>query len=618
MSVFELGAIAAIVVAMLVIVYVIGSLYRKVGPNRALIVYGRGGTKVLVGGGTVVVPLFQKADEFNLELMSFDVAPSSTLYTNQGIPVTVEAISQLKVENEDERIKRAANQLLSKTEGDREMMVRQVMEGHLRGIVGQLTVEQLVKDPELVSARMRETVAADLDKLGLEVVSFTLKDVTDSSGYIQNMSRPEVARNKQMAEIAEAEAARNVAMRQSETQRESAQALARADQDRVLAQTISRAAQAEAQRDLEVKEAEYQGVVAAQKAQADRAYDIQSSITQQRQVEEQTKVQLIQKQQEVKVQQAEAERRGAELVATVQRQAEAEAERERIRILAEAEQRRAMIEAEGRANAMRTQLETEAEGRAKAVRLQAEADGAATIVRGQAEAEALKLRGLAEAEALQARGMAEAEAIKAKGLAEAEARLRAVEALNSQNQAAIVDTALTVLPQVARSLFEAYGRIGNVTYVGSGNGEGVTSRVTQEVAGMVPLLGAVFESTTGMKLRDLLTKGDGANQDQNRDQNGAGGQARGQDRETTPAMPSGIETPARIVDVAPMMPATPVVPVTSRADTAVTVVPVAVIDGKGNGAHEHHVVGAPASDPTGSGSGKTDTDAAPKNGTTSH
>jgi len=489
--------------------------------------------------------------------------------------------------------------------------VRQVMEGHLRGIVGQLTVEQLVKDPELVSARMRETVAADLDKLGLEVVSFTLKDVTDSSGYIQNMSRPEVARNKQMAEIAEAEAARNVAMRQSETQRESAQALARADQDRVLAQTISRAAQAEAQRDLEVKEAEYQGVIAAQKAQADRAYDIQSSITQQRQVEEQTKVQLIQKQQEVKVQQAEAERRGAELVATVQRQAEAE--RERIRILAEAEQRRAMIEAEGRANAMRTQLETEAEGRAKAVRLQAEADGAATIVRGQAEAEALKLRGLAEAEALQARGMAEAEAIKARGLAEAEARLRAVEALNSQNQAAIVDTALTVLPQVARSLFEAYGRIGNVTYVGSGNGEGVTSRVTQEVAGMVPLLGAVFESTTGMKLRDLLTKGDGA--DQNRDQNRDGDQARGQDRETTPAMPSGIETPARIVDVAPLV---PVVPVTPRADTAVTIVPATVVDGKGAGTRERHLVEASASDPTRSGSDKTDTGAAPKNGAMSH
>ncbi len=389
--------------------------------------------------------------------MSFDVAPSYTLYTNQGIPVTVEAISQLKVENEDEKIKRAANQFLSKSEADREMMVRQVMEGRLRGIVGQLTVEQLVKDPELVSARMRETVAADLDKLGLEVVSFTLKDVTDGSGFIQNMNRPEIARNKQVAEIAEAEAALNVTIRQANTQRESAQARAKADQDRVLAQTLSQAAQAESQRDLEVKEAEYAAVAAAQAAQADRAYDIQSNITQQRPVEEQTKVQIIQKQQEIKVQQAE-----------------------------------------GRANAMRMQIEIEAEGRANAMRVQAEADAAAILARGQADAEALRLK-----------GMAEAEAIKAKGMAEAEARQRAVEALNMQNGAAITDTDLAVLPQVAQHLFEAYGRVGNVTYVGTGGGEngGVTSRVTQEVAGMIPLLGAVFESTTGLKLRDIITQG---------------------------------------------------------------------------------------------------------------
>ena len=134
--------IAVVVVGTLLVLSILGSLYRKVGPNRALIVYGRGGTRVIVGGGTMVMPLFQKADEFNLELMSFDVAPSYALYTNQGIPIKVEAITQLKVENDDEKIRRAANQFLSKTEEDRETMVRQVMEGHLRGIVGQLTVEQ--------------------------------------------------------------------------------------------------------------------------------------------------------------------------------------------------------------------------------------------------------------------------------------------------------------------------------------------------------------------------------------------------------------------------------------------------------------------------------------------
>jgi len=473
--------IAVIVVAIILVFSVLGSLYRKVGPNRALIVYGRGGTNVVVGGGTLVMPLFQRADDFNLELMSFDVAPNYALYTNQGLPITVEAITQLKVENEDEKIRRAANQFLSKTEQERETMVRQVMEGHLRGIVGQLTVEQLVKDPEMVSARMRETVAGDLDKLGLEVVSFTLKDVNDDSDYISNMSRPEVARNKQMAEIAEAEAARNVAIRTAETQRESAQARAKADQDRVLAETLSKAAQAQAQRDLEVKEADYAAVVARQKAQADRAYDIQSSITQQKLVEEQAKVEIIQKQQQVKVQQAEAERRGAELVATVRRQAEAE--NEKIRILAEAEQRRTVIDAEGRAQGQRVQAEGEA---------------AATLARAQAQAEAIRATGLAEAEALKARGLAEAESLR-----------RRVEVLNGQNQAAILDKALTGLPEIAGKMFEAYGKIGNVTYIGAGDGESVTSRISRDVVGMIPMLGAMFESVTGMKLRDLIAGHDG-------------------------------------------------------------------------------------------------------------
>ena len=468
--------IAILVAGTFVLISILGSLYRKVGPNKALIVYGRGGTKVVVGGGTVVMPLFQRATEFNIELMSFDVAPNFDLYTNQGIPVKIEAITQLKVENEQDKILRAANQFLSKSDGDREMMVRQVMEGHLRGIVGQLTVEQLVKDPELVSARMRETVAGDLDKLGLEVVSFTLKDVSDDSGYIANMSRPEIARNKQLAEIAEAEAMRTVAIRQSETQREAAQARAKADQERVLAESISKTAQAEAQRDLEVKQAEYLGVVAQQKAQADRAYEIQSSISQQRLVEEQAKVELVRKQQEIKVQQAEAERRGAELIATVQRQAEAE--NERIRILAEAEQRRTVIGAEGSARSQQ---------------LQAEGEAAATRARADADAEAIR-----------ARGFAEAEALKAHGLAEAEALHQRVDVLNRQNQSAILDKALSALPLIAERMAEAYSKIGSVTYVSAGEGEGVTSRVGRDLVGMLPMMSAMFESTTGLKLRDLI------------------------------------------------------------------------------------------------------------------
>ena len=459
--------VAVLVAGMLALVWSLGSLYRKVGPNRALIVYGRGGTKVVVGGGTVVTPMFQRADEFNLELMSFDVAPNFVLYTNQGIPVSIEAIAQLKVENDKEKILRAANQFLSRPEPEREGMVRQVMEGHLRGIVGQLTVEQLVKDPEMVSARMRDTVAGDLDKLGLEVVSFTLKDVSDETGYITNMSRPEIAHNKQTAEIAEAEANRNVSIRQAETMRESAQAKAKADQERVLAEAISQTAQAEAERDLHLKQAEYEVTVASQKAQADKAYDIETAVAQQRQVQEQTKVEIIQKQEEIKVAEAEANRRQAELLGTIQRQAEAE-------------QRRTVLAAEGQSQARQVQ----AQGEAKAIRLKADADADAIRVTGQAEADALKARGLAEAEALKQR----------------------ILVLNDMNQAAIVEKALGNMPEVAGKLSEAYGKIGNVTYIdsGDGDGQGLTGRMSKDIAGMIPLLGAMIESTTGMKLRDMI------------------------------------------------------------------------------------------------------------------
>ncbi len=481
------GVIIVVIVGMALLIGLLGKLYRKVGPNRALIVYGKGGTKVIVGGGIFVNPFLQTSEEFNLEIMSFDVAPSFSLYTNQGIPLMVEAITQLKVDNEPDKIKRAANQFLSLSESDREQMIRQVMEGHLRGIVGQLTVEQLVKDPELVSARMRETVAADLDKLGLEVVSFTIKDVNDKSNYITNMSRPEIARNKQTAEIAEAEAERNVAMKQSETQREAASARAKADQDRVLAQTLSQAAQDEASRNLEIKQATYKATIAAEKAQADQAYDIQSAITKQRQVEETTKVTIVQKQQEIKIQQAEGERRAAELLATVQKSAEAEAVR--VRIEAEAEAVRVRIAAE--AEQQRTILQ--AQGVAQAARLQAEGEAAATVARGDAEAQSIKARGLAEAEALRARGEAEAEALR-----------RRVDALNEQNKSALLNTALSSLPEMARALSEAYSKIGSVTYVASGNGEGVTARMAQEIVGMVPMLGAILESTTGLSVRGML------------------------------------------------------------------------------------------------------------------
>ena len=205
----------------------------------------------------MIFPMVENCRELSLELMSFDVAPQQDLYTKQGVAVTVEAVAQIKVRSDQASILTAAEQFLTKTPPQREGLIRLVMEGHLRGIIGQLTVEQIVKEPEMVGERMRATCAEDMSKMGLEVISFTIKEVRDKNEYISNMGRPDVARIKRDAEMATADAERDTAIKRATALRESAVAKAQADQERVIAETASATRQAEAQRDLEIKKAEY-------------------------------------------------------------------------------------------------------------------------------------------------------------------------------------------------------------------------------------------------------------------------------------------------------------------------------------------------------------------------
>src|SRR5215467_2300591 len=327
-------------------------LYRKAGPHEALIVYGLRGTRVIVGSGTVIYPMVETCRGLSLELMSFDVAPKQDLYTKQGVAVTVEAVAQIKVKSDPESILTAAEQFLTKAPEERDGLIRLVMEGHLRGIIGQLTVEEIVKQPEMVGDRMRSTCADDMSKMGLEVISFTIKEVRDKNEYIANMGRPDIARIKRDADVATAEADRDTAIKRAEAARESAIAKAKADQERVLAETLSQAAQAEAQRDLEIKKANYLETVKKQQAQADKAYEIQTSVMQQQLTAEQVKVMQVEKEQQVMVQEAEIRRRERELIATVLKPAEVE--RQRIETMAAAEKQRLIAEAEGRATSTRT------------------------------------------------------------------------------------------------------------------------------------------------------------------------------------------------------------------------------------------------------------------------
>src|SRR6202051_3584992 len=181
---------------LLFIMAVLAKMFRKAGPHEARIVYGFRGTRIIKGSGTIIFPMVEQCKELSLELMSFDVAPQQSLYTNQGVAVTVEAVAQLKVKSDPVSIRTAAEQFLTKRPEQREGLIRLVMEGHLRGIIGQLTVEQIVKEPEMVGGHMRSTCAEDMSKMGLEVVSFTIKEVRDKNEYITNMGRPDIARIK--------------------------------------------------------------------------------------------------------------------------------------------------------------------------------------------------------------------------------------------------------------------------------------------------------------------------------------------------------------------------------------------------------------------------------------
>jgi flotillin len=441
--------------AFIILMGMLARMFRKAGPNEALIVYGFRGPRVIKGHGTIIFPMVENCRELSLELMSFDVAPQQDLYTKQGVAVTVEAVAQIKVRSDQESILTAAEQFLTKTPPQREGLIRLVMEGHLRGIIGQLTVEQIVKEPEMVADRMRGTCADDMSKMGLEVVSFTIKEVRDKNEYITNMGRPDIVRIKRDAEIATAEAERDTAIRRANATREAAVAKAAADQERVLAETQSLAKQAQAQRDLDISKAQFAEQSRKQQAAADKAYELQTNITQQQVIAEQVKVQQIEKEQQIKVQEAEILRHEKELIATVLK--EAEINRQRVEVLAAAE---------------KTRLTMEAEGRAAAIKTQGEAEASIIFQKGEAEAKAMNVK---------------------------------AEAYQEWSQAAVVDKLISNLPDVVRAMSEPLSKVDRITIVSTGGDAAGANKITGDMAKMAAQVPALFEALSGMDMRELMS-----------------------------------------------------------------------------------------------------------------
>jgi flotillin len=473
-----IGGAVAIVIVFFIFLGIWASRYTKVGPNEVLVISGRKrkvvdpdgttrevGFRVVKGGGRFVWPVFEKVDVLSLELLTIDVQ-TPEVYTSKGVPVKVDGVAQIKVKGDDVSISTAAEQFLSKGVDDIKNIAMQTLEGHLRAILGTMTVEEIYQNRDAFAQKVQEVAAGDMGNMGLGIVSFTIRDIRDTQGYLDALGKPRIAQVKRDAIIAQAEADRDSVIRSAQANQAGQEAKFQADTK-----------VAEAQRDYQSNVAQYQATVNVQKAQADLAYDLQKFKTGQLVKAEEVQVQIVEKQKQIELQQQEISRRSRELEATVQKPADAE--RYRVETLA---------------NAKKFQLETEAAGAASA-----------TKATGFAGADVVKATGLAEADANKARGLAQAEVIEAQGKATAEAMRVKAESFKQYNEAAVIEMIVRAMPEIAGKISEPLSKMEKMVIINSGNGPGGgASKLTGDVTTIISQLPPVLESLTGVKFEKLL------------------------------------------------------------------------------------------------------------------
>jgi flotillin len=460
--------IAGLALAFILAIYAVARRYKKVGPNQVMVISGRKykiktqdgridevGFRIRRGGGAFILPLVEKIDLLSLEIITLDIT-TPEVYTRPGVPIIVDGVAQVKVGGDEESIRTASEQFLGKTSEQIKEIAMQTVEGHLRAIVGTMTIEDIYRNRDQFASSVQEVAVSDLANMGLHIVSFTLKDIRDSHGYLEALGKPRTAEVKRDAIIAQAEADRDAAIRS---------ALAR--QAGEIAKFQAETQIAEAQKNFMLQKAGYDALTNEAKAQADLAYDLQRYKTNQSLKREEIQVAVVEKEQQVVVQEREIMRREKELEATVKRLADAE----RYRIQTEAE-------------ANRFKFETEA--------------------RGQAEAQ--KSKGFAQAEVVKATGSAEAEVVALKGSAEAQAMAKKANSWKEYNQAAVLQLILQALPEIAQAIAQPLSKTESITIVstgGDGSGAGA-NKVTRDVAEIMAQLPPIVENLSGLDLKKLV------------------------------------------------------------------------------------------------------------------
>ena len=468
MAEFVALLIPIVVFILFALVFVYASRVKKVGPNEVMVISGRGEGRrdigaieskfrIVTGGRAFIWPVLERVDMLSLEIMTIDIT-TPDVPTSQGVPVTVDGVAQVKIGSDENSIRTASIQFLSKSQEEIRHVAHETLAGHLRAILGTLTVEQLYRDREAFAQKVQEVSGDDMASMGLEIVSFVIKDISDAEGYLEALGRPRIAQVKRDAAIGEAEAARDATI-------ESAKARQQGESAKFVAETKI----AESQKDYEVQKAAYELETNRKRAEAELAYTLQQNITNQEVKAEEVGVEIVAKRRQIEVQEQEVARRERELDATIRKPAEAE--QHRVRTLADARQ----------------------------YQLQAEATG---------EAEAIRRKGEAEADAAKARGLAEAEIIRRQGLAEAEATLKKADAWKEYTQAAILQQLLDKLPEVAAAIAQPLSKTERIVVVSTGgeNGAGAgASKITQDVTNIIAQVPATVEALTGMDLLGTIS-----------------------------------------------------------------------------------------------------------------
>jgi flotillin len=453
----ELILFGIILVVLALLVLLLAKQYRKVGPNEVLIISGGrkrtviapDGTKTKIGyryrlgGGTFVLPFLETVDTLPMEAITMRIKTPEVL-THGGVPLMAEAVAQVKIDSSEVSIRLAAEQFLGLGKDGIKDVAETVLEGKMRDAMGTMTVEEIYKGRDAFAEKVTQGTQTDFGRMGLTLMSFALKDISDTQGYLDALGKPQIVAAKRDATIAEAETEKEATIRASEARKEGE-----------IARLAAEALIAKAQWENEAKKAASQVEVNEKKAKADFAYEIERSRLNQEMKKEEAKVQLIEKQEAIKIEEFEIVRKQKELDANVIKPADAR----------------------------KYQIKAEAE--AEEFRIQAEARG---------KSDALKLEGVAEAE-------------KAKqlGIAEAESMLKKAQAWEKYNQAAFLEMYLKMLPELAKAVSEPLSKVDKIVVVGGGKSLG-TTKITGQVAEVLAQMPEVVKSLTGVDLKEYLKK----------------------------------------------------------------------------------------------------------------